>query len=312
MATKGSAHIQLSGYPAANRDAEVQLVNTATGQTLKRNPFLDGSLMLRDLDAGLWDVKVTHPNLIATPIFTGKVRVFPQPLPTFVPIPVRPVLFRDTPIRDVPDANLGPIQQAVTAARDALGPITTKAPGEVIRASDWNTLAGAVRDIADNVLQLTQLVSPVGHDHPEIAEKIAEVQDNIRNVMESFGKSLLELRREIETDLLRRVVEDVLDEAQAPESTRTDLLGRVTNLKGRLKADPAAYTNELSLAGNRFLTIANDLVTGNPELANSDNVKLLQGMSQIYATSGTQTKADNELKLYGMTSALSAGKLLGR
>jgi hypothetical protein len=308
--TKGTAQFQLSGFPAANRDAEVQLVNRATGQKITRNPFLDGSLVVRDIDPGLWDVRVTHPNLVATSIYTGKIRVFPQPLPTFVPIPVPPVLFKDTPIRDLPDANLGPVQQAVTVARDALGPIGAKAPGEVIRSADWNTLVGSVRDIADNVLQLTSLVSPVGHDHPEIAEKIGEVQDNIRNVMESFGKSLLELRREIEIDLLRRTLTNMLDEAQAPDTTRTDLLGRVNDLAARVKADPSVYTNGLSLTGNRILSAANDLITAKPELANSENVKLLQNVSQVYATAGTQTRADNELKLYGMTSAFTSGKLL--
>ncbi len=310
--SKGTAQFQLSGFPAANRDAEVEIVNKATGQSIKRNPFLDGSLVVRDLDPGLWDVKVTHPNLVATPIFTGRIRVFPQPLPTYVPIPVPPVVFKDTAIVDVPDANLGPVQQAVTVVRDSLGPLGTKAPGEVIRAADWNTLTGAVRDLADNMLQLTNLVSPRGHDHPEIADKIAEVQDNIRSVMESFGKSLLELRREIETDLLRRVVTSVLDEAQAPDSTRTDVLTRIDNLADRLKADPAVYTTELSLTGNRLLGVANDLITARPDLANSANVKLLQGVSQVYATAGTQTKADNELKVYGSTSALTRGRLLAR
>jgi hypothetical protein len=103
----------------------------------------------------------------------------------------------------------------------------------------------------------------------------------------------------------------MLDEAQAPEATRTDLLGRIDGLAGKLKADPSVYTNELSLTGNRFLSAANDLITANPDLANSPNVKLLQNMSQVYATAGTQTKADNELKLYTMTGTFSSGKLLG-
>ena len=65
----------------------------------------------------MWDVKVTHPNVIS-PIYTGKVRVFPQPRPTFLPIPIPEVVFRDTPIRDIPDANLAPVQQAVTCASE--------------------------------------------------------------------------------------------------------------------------------------------------------------------------------------------------
>jgi hypothetical protein len=203
------------------------------------------------------------------------------------------------------------VQQALTAARDALAPLATKAPGEVIRASDWNVLVSSVKDIADNALQMTSLLSPQGHDHPEIAEKIAEVQDNIRNVMESFGKSLLELRREIETEFVRKTLTSVLDEAGASQAIRTELLGRVDTLAGRLKTDPSVFTSELALAGNRFLTVTNEFITANPQLANSDNVKTLQSVSQIYATSGVQTKADNELKVYGMSSATSVGKLVG-
>src|SRR5918994_458434 len=59
------------------------------------------------------------------------------------------------------------------------GSLAGKAPGEVIRAEDWNVLAGAVADLARAVGELTRLVSPVGHDHPELAEKFAEVQGNI-------------------------------------------------------------------------------------------------------------------------------------
>lgn len=309
--TKGSFQFQLNGFPAANRDAEITLKNRATGQEIKRNPFLDGSMTVRDIDAGTWDVKVTHPNLIATPIFQGPIRVFPQPAPTFVPIPVKPDLFKDTPIRDIPDANLGPVQQSLTAIRDAVGPISAKAPGEVIRASDWNILSGAVRDLADNTLQLTSLVSPQGHDHPEIAEKIAEVQDNIRNVMESFGKSLLELRREIETEFVRRTVDKVLTTANASTEIRTELLGRVNTLATKYKAEPTAFTGELALAGNRFLTVTNEFIAANPALASNDDVKTLQSISQVYATSGVQTKADNELKIYGMSSAAGMGKLMG-
>src|SRR4051794_20201976 len=106
MATKGTFEFQLTGFPAANRDAEITLTNDATGQTLTRNPFLDGSLVVRDLDPGLWSVKVTHPNAIST-IFQSKVRLFPQVPPTRVPIPIPDFVFKDTPISDVPDANLG-------------------------------------------------------------------------------------------------------------------------------------------------------------------------------------------------------------
>lgn len=305
---KSTLNLKLQGVTAANRDAEVVLTNSATGQTLKRNPFLDGSLVVRDLDPGLWDVKVTHPNVIS-PIYTGKVRLFPQPTPTFVPIPIPESVFRDTPIRDIPDANLGPVQQSVKSAGDALAPLAGKGPGEVIRASDWNTLVGAVKDIADNLLQVVSLVSPRGHDHPEIAEKIAEVQDNIRSFSEAFGRSLLELRREIEMENFRQRLTGMLDEAQAPQATRDDLLERVNRLGLSLQADPTVFTGQLASAGNRVLSTVAELTTTQPALQDSANVKVLQQLAQQYIVSGTATNADAELKIYNRTGTATGGKL---
>ena len=305
---KSTLNLQLQGFPPANRDAEVTLVNSATGQTLKRNPFLDGSLAVRDLDPGLWDVKVTHPNII-NPIYTGRVRLFPQIVPTLVPIPIPPAIFRDTPIRDIPDANLGPVQQAATATRDSLAPIANKAPGEVIRAADWNTLASAVRDLAGTVLELAHLLSPHGHGHPEIAEKIAEVQDNIRSFSEAFGRSLLELRRDLEREHLRRIVAGVLDAAQAPTATREDLLGRVEHLGEVLQADPTVFTSQLNRFGNRALTSLAEMTAANPELQNNAELQKLQNLAQQYTASGALTNADAELKLYNRTGTAAGSKL---
>ena len=305
---KSALSMQLQGFPAANRDAEVTLVNTATNQTIKRNPFLDGSLTVRDIDAGVWDVRVTHPNVI-TPIFTGRVRVFPQPRPTFLPIPIPEIVFRDTPIRDIPDANLAPVQQAVTRAAESLAPISAKAPGEVIRASDWNILAGAVKDLADNILQLTNLVSPRGHNHPEIAEKIAEVQDNVRRFSEAFGRSLLEFRRELEAEFLRQRLTGALDELGAPQATRDELLGRIGQLSGSLQAESTVFTAQLANTGSRVLTSVAELATARPEVADSPNIRVLQQVAQQYVTSGTATSADAELKMYNRTGTASGGKI---
>jgi hypothetical protein len=303
MATKSAFSLQLSGFPAANRDAEVTLTNTATGEVVKRNPFLDGSLTVRDLDPGLWNVKVTHPNVIS-PVFAQTVRLFPQVAPTLVPIRIPPGLFQDTPIRTIPEANLGPVQQSLTSIRDSIGPIQSKSPGEVIRASDWNALASAVRDLADNVLQLTNLVSPVGHSHPEIADKISEVQQNLQNFAQSFGQSLLQLQREIETENLRQTLTSVLDQAQAPQATRDDLLGRITSLNNVTQADPSVFTSQLSNTGNRVLTVVADLVTAKPDLANNPQVQKVQQIAQQYSTSGTAVTMDSELKLYNRTTSV--------
>ena len=308
MAATGSLNVQISGFPAANRDALVTLTNTATGQTITRSPFLDGSLVVRDLDPGLWQMKVTHPNIV-TPIYQQPIRVFPQLTPTFVPVPIPPAIFQDTPIATVPEANLGPVQQALTSIRDSIGPVQGKSPGEVIRAADWNVLASAVRDLAANVLQLTNLISPIGHTHPEIADKIEQVQTNLTDFAQSFGQTLLQVEREFETVNLRQRLSSALDQAQAPQATRDDLLGRVDNLSNSIQADPSAFTAQLSNTGNRVLTSMSALITANPALANNDSVQKAQQIATQYAVSGTATNAAAELNIYKRTTSVSGNKL---
>jgi hypothetical protein len=308
MAITGSLNVQLSGFPAANRDATVTLTNAATGQTITRSPFLDGSLVVRDLDPGLWQMKVTHPNLV-TPIYQQPIRVFPQLPPTFVPVPIPPAVFQDTPIATVPEANLGPVQQALTSIRDSIGPVQGKAPGEVIRAADWNVLAAAVRDLAANVLQLTNLISPVGHTHPEIAAKIEQVQTNLTDFAQAFGQALLQVEREFETVNLRQNLTAALDQAQASQATRDELLGRVDTLSESIQADPSAFTTQLSNTGNRVLTSMASLITANPDLANNPSVQKTQQIATQYATSGTASTASAELNIYKRTTSVSGNKL---
>jgi hypothetical protein len=310
MTTTGSLQAQLSGFPFANRDAVVTLTNAATGQTLTRSPFLDGSLVVRDLDPGLWQMKVTHPNLV-TPIYQQVIRIFGQPTPTFVPVPIPPANFQDTPIATVPEANLGPVQQALTSIRDSIGPVQGKSPGEVIRAADWNVLATAVQDLAANVLQLTNLVSPIGHTHPEIADKIEQVQSNLTDFAQSFGQALLQVEREFETVNLRQNLTAALDQAQASQATRDDLLGRVETLSNSVQADPSAFTTQLSNTGNRVLTSMAAAITANPALANNASVQKAQQMATQYATSGTATNAAAELNIYKRTTSVSGNKLAG-
>src|SRR5215472_1598957 len=138
---------KLQGFTLANRDAVVNITQESTGQSIQRQPFLDGSLIVRDLDPGFYQVTVTHPNLF-DPIYTGRVRVFPQPEPTFVPITVPAYLFVNVPISDTPAVSLAPVQQKGSDIGNSLKPILAKSPGEAIRAADWNVLACAVSDLA--------------------------------------------------------------------------------------------------------------------------------------------------------------------
>lgn len=310
---KSAFQFQLQGYPAANRDAMVRLVNESTGQSIERKPFLDGSLVVRDLDPGFWQVEVAHPNVIQ-PVFTRRVRLFPQPAPTYIPVPVPERLFRDTPIRDIPDADLGPVQQLAAQVQGGIGAIADKAPGEVIRAADFNVLATGLADLARALGELARLVSPRGHDHPEIAEKIDEVQENLRRFADAYGRSLLELRREIETLSLRRRVTDVLDTGGASADVRTRVLDRVRDLEGSLQANTPVFTGKLANTGMLLSTTINELAVAQGDGADAflanESVQALTQIAQQYSTAGTQTRSESELNTYERTSTAGGAKLL--
>lgn len=308
---KASFDIRLEGYPAANRGAMIELVNQATGQKVERQPFLDGSLLIRDLDPGNWELSVRHPNLVNA-IDRRIVRLFPQPMPTRVPVLVRPDLFRDTPIRDTPDADIGPVQQAAATIARTLEPVAGKSPGEVIRAEDWNVLVSGVTDLSRAIGELTRLVSPQGHDHPEIADKIGEVQGNIRRFTESFGKSLLELRREIETANLRKRVGGILDLAGARIEVHERVGGRLTALEKSVQVPTVAWTRHLASSGNSLTReiqeLANEQDKPDEFLALAEVTEALQILDAFAGAAG-QTKAEEELLIYQKNAAITGTPL---
>ncbi len=312
--TKAAFNIQLQGFTAANRDATVTLTEEATGATTERKPFLDGSLLVRDLNPGFYQMTVSHPNL-TLPIDTRRIRLFPQIPPTMVTVPIPANLFQDTPIQDVPDKDLSPVRQLASAAADAVAPIAGKLAGEAIRAADWNVLVGAVSDLANAMVQLTQLVSPIGHDHPEIATKIDEVQGNLRRFAEAYGKSLVELRREIETESLRKTVTDVLDVGGADAATRTNILTRIADLSSTVQSDTTQFTQKTATLGNLLLNSINQIAVSQGANAdtflNNDKVKAAQAMARSYADAGVLTRPEAELVTYQATTTAVGGRKLG-
>jgi hypothetical protein len=309
---KATFDIRLEGYTPANRDAVVRLVHQSTGQQVERKPFLDGSLLVRDLDPGSWEMTVTHPNLVNA-IDRRVVRLFPQTIPTRVPVIVPPDLFRDTPIRDLPDADLAPVQQQAGAITADVGRLATKAAGEVIRAEDWNVLAAAVADLARAVGELTRLVSPVGHDHPEIADKIAEVQGNIVRFSESFGRSLLELRREVESQNLRGRLTTVLDKGAASTAVRDRVLTRVAELEVSTLVTTAQWSpliaNHSSAAIREVLELANAQETGADDFLASPEVSGALTLLQNLSSAGGISRPEEELETYRRGIAVAGPSL---
>jgi hypothetical protein len=307
-----SFQFKMQGFPAANRDATIELVHESSGKKVERKPFLDGSLTVADLDDGYYQMKVIHPNLV-NPIVQKRIRLFPQKAPTVVPIPIPEDLFRDSPIRDIPDADLTPVQQSAAAIKTQLAPLGQKTPGEAIKSVDWNMLVNGVAGLAVAVGQLCELVAPRGHDHPEIADKIAEVQGNIKRFTEAFGKSLVELQREIETRNLESQVNEVLDKAEAPQEMRDRVTARVDELKGLIQSDTLHFTNKLANAGSYLLSEINTMATAKGDKAGEfleqPSVKATIAVASQYSDTGSVATSEQEIATYRKTTAAVGGKM---
>ncbi len=251
------------------------------------------------------------PNLI-NPIFEKPIQRLPAAGTDICADSALETVFRDTPIRDIPDADLGPVQQGVTAVRDSLAPIQGKVAGEAIRAADWNALVSAVRDLASNVLALTQLVALArAIITPRSRRRSPRCRAISASFTEAFPRSLLEFRRELEAAHFRNVVTGVLDAAEAPQKTRDDLLGRVDNLTGSLSADPSIFTAQLSKTGSAVLSRVTDADHCQSRLQSNLVVAKTQETAQTCVMGGVATTATKELGIYTRTTASADGGKFG-
>jgi hypothetical protein len=306
---KSTFQIQLGGAPQANRDAVVTLANEATGQKLQVKPYLDGSLTVRDLDPGVWQVSVDHPNA-TIPLFDARVRLFDQAAPTFVPITIPPGVV--PPPSTTPIADMSPVQKAVASAKDRIQPLAGKSPGEVIRASDWNTMASAMVDLAAAVVELTTLVAPLGHGHADIESRIDRVQDQLNKFAASFGRSQLQTQRASQIkdfkDNLLQVI--TLGGATAAQSkAATDAVGQ---LEANIDVDSATFTSMLTNASSASYTLVNQLALADPTIAAKDPVKSLQDAATTYTKAGVASTPADETFAYLAANSVKAAGIRGR
>jgi len=297
---KAAFQIKMTGYPAANRDSTVQLVSEATGQTVESKPYLDGSLLVRDLDAGMYQVVVKHPNS-TIPIYQGRVRLFDQRPPTLIPIEIDPGLFRGIPVAPDPVADLSPVQKAASSVKARVAPIGNKASGEVIRAGDWNTLASAVSDLAAAVVELTNLVAPQGHAHPELTDKINQVQQTMSEFAQSFGRAQLQYQRTQEVSTMRLYADQVLTFGKATAAESKLLTDKLDDLAQSIDADSGTFTTKLTTASNQALATINTLSTRVESFIANDAVKQLQSIARAHSDLGPQFEPRNEIWHYMAT-----------
>jgi hypothetical protein len=269
--------LNILGFPAANRDLSVDVVDPVSQNIVRTvTPFLDGTVRIPKIDAGAYEIAIRHPNVVL-PIIRRPIRVLPVG-PTHISVVIDPSKFRNTPIEDIPDANLAPVQELTQSVAETVTPLANKLPGEAILAQDWNTMAGAIRDLAGAVGQLTKLVSPVGHNHPELEKKFDEVSSNFNELVSSVSASLTELQRQFQAQRLRKQISDVLDVAQIdPTSPRgIEFTTLVANLENNVTAAPNLYGREVRNTSVQLATKLEALMderAGDPNFANSESVK---------------------------------------
>src|SRR4051794_10812623 len=108
--------LQLNTPVEITRDLRVQVTDPVTNRTIETTPSLDGTVNIRNLVAGQYRVQVMHPNL-TFPVLDQPVRVLTQ-IPTLVPIKIDLNIFANTPVRDIAEADLAPVQQRLAEAQD--------------------------------------------------------------------------------------------------------------------------------------------------------------------------------------------------
>lgn len=278
-------HLNILGFPAANREMRVEIRDPVTSAVVSEaQPFLDGTVRVQKLPPGSYEVTLRHPNL-ATPVLRRPIRIFPG-RPTKVSVVIDPSKFRDTPIEDIPEANLQPVTDLAASIGESLAPIAAKVAGEAILAEDWNALVGAVRDLAGAVAELTRLVTPTGHDHRELINKIEEIDDNFRGLIDSISAALTELQRQIQTQRFRAQVTDLLDRAAIDPASAAgrEYLDIVENLERSATKTPSAFAREARTAGVQLQTKVERLIeerAGDTEFLESEAVKTVTTASTL-------------------------------
>jgi hypothetical protein len=219
--------------------------------------------------------------------------------PTTVSVLIDPSKFRNTPVEEIPEANLGPVVDALKSVAETVTALANKHPGEAIRSDDWNALSGSVRDLANSVAELGRLVSPQGHQHPEYVKKFDEITTNFQNLLDQLSTSMAELQRQIFAQRLRGQVLGVLDQAAIdPNSAKgKEFLNLVDNVNSKLTESPMVFGREVRNTGVQLQTKLEALLDekkADPQFATSQTVQTLSSAVDL-AKEHQATTYDAEL-----------------
>jgi hypothetical protein len=310
-------NLNILGFPAVNGDLQV-VVRDSSGETVRTaRPFLDGTVKMPNFEPGAYELAVLHPN-ITLPVIQQPIRILPVG-DTQVSVLIDPAKFKNTPIADIPDANLGPVRDRTQSVSETVLPLAQKQPGEAITAQDWNLMATGIRDLAMATTELTRLVTPTGHDHAELVTKIEEMVGNFSELLSTLGAAMTELQRQIQNLRVRKQVEDVLDQAVVDPPIREEFLLHLHNLDAAVTEPPSGFgrtarTTGVQLGARLQALIdehaADDVFLNSPSVKTlQQSVELLKGIrSTTYSGELAQLRnVDRQMGTGGLSDVL-AGK----
>jgi hypothetical protein len=286
--------LDIQGFAAVNRDLVVELRDPISNTLVKQaKPFLDGTTQISQVPPGSYEITVLHPNL-TLPVLRRPIRVLPVG-DTRVTVLIDPSKFRNMPIEDIPDANLDPVRARADSVAETVLPLGSKMPGEAIRADDWNTVVSSLRDLALAVSELTRLVTPVGHNHPELEKKIDEITQNFDSLVTTLSAAMAELQRQIQAGRLHQQVSDVLDAAGvADASRRKEIFDTVGELEQSTTTDPSTFARKAREVGVVLATQLDKIKedkASDPAFLASDAVKAADQTVDVLRGTRTSTYA---------------------
>jgi hypothetical protein len=306
--------LNILGFPAVNADLQV-LVRNSSGETVRTGrPFLDGSVKLGNIEPGPYELAVLHPN-ITLPVIQQPIRILPVG-DTQISVLIDPAKFKNTPIADIPDANLGPVRDRTQSVSETVLPLAQKQAGEAITAQDWNLMATGIRDLAMATTELTRLVTPTGHDHAELVTKIEEMVANFSELLTTLGAAMTELQRQIQNLRVRKQVEDVLDAGVVEGPIKDEMLHHLRELDAAVTEPPTRFGRTARTAGVQLGATLQALVDQHPpgdEFVTSasvatlrDSLELLRNMrATTYSSELAQLRnADRQMGTGGFTEAI--------
>ncbi|WP_428264581.1 hypothetical protein [Haliangium sp.] len=314
-------HINTPAY--ITRDLQVEMTHQVTGKKIIKKPYLDGTVAVPNVNAGDWRVEVKHPNLLFN-LFDRPIKVYPD-RPTFIPIKIPQNIFENTPVEDIPDADLGPVQEKLDEATEAAEQLADKRGGDPIYAADWNAMATTVSNMARATGELATLVSPHGHDHPEIITKIEEVQSNLQKFYDVFASTLAELQRQIQELALQNAVETAIAEGESEgvpisDEDKTVLRNAAKDLSNVRYDKPRTYTHRERRVGEKLSQRLAEIAANHDVFGKNESVKALMDTAATMSTLPVTDNYENELANHkrveskgtgGFSKALQGGRLQG-